>query len=129
MPFNELGLSPAARCGFFSQLHDRAASGCTPQAGGVREYSSYFWSALQGKSKDNPAAAVNADYDGDGRTSLAEAHAYAVINSEEIDVPVRYVGFEISNRFVIGYGLDFAERYRNLPYVAVLNPELVPNAT
>jgi hypoxanthine phosphoribosyltransferase len=47
----------------------------------------------------------------------------------EIDVPVRYVGFEIPNRFVIGYGLDFAERYRNLPYVAVLNPELVPNAT
>ena len=36
----------------------------------------------------------------------------------EIDVPVRYVGFEIPNRFVIGYGLDFAERYRNLPYVA-----------
>ena len=32
----------------------------------------------------------------------------------------RYVGFEIPNRFVIGYGLDFAERYRNLPYVAVL---------
>ena len=47
----------------------------------------------------------------------------------EIDVPVRYVGFEIPNRFVIGYGLDFAERYRNLPYVAVLNPELIPNAT
>ena len=33
----------------------------------------------------------------------------------EIDVDVRYVGFEIPNRFVIGYGLDFAERYRNLP--------------
>jgi hypoxanthine phosphoribosyltransferase len=43
----------------------------------------------------------------------------------EIDVPVRYVGFEIPNRFVIGYGLDFGERYRNLPYVGVLNPELV----
>ncbi len=43
-----------------------------------------------------------------------------------IDVPVRYVGFEIPNRFVIGYGLDFAERYRNLPYVAVLHPTLVP---
>jgi hypoxanthine phosphoribosyltransferase len=42
----------------------------------------------------------------------------------EIDVPVRYVGFEIPNRFVIGYGLDFAERYRNLPYVGVLDPEL-----
>jgi hypoxanthine phosphoribosyltransferase len=44
----------------------------------------------------------------------------------EIDVDVRYVGFEIPNRFVIGYGLDFAERYRNLPYVGVLAPELVP---
>jgi hypoxanthine phosphoribosyltransferase len=44
----------------------------------------------------------------------------------EIDVPVRYVGFEIPNRFVVGYGLDFAERYRNLPYVAVLHEDLVP---
>jgi hypoxanthine phosphoribosyltransferase len=44
----------------------------------------------------------------------------------EIDVPVRYVGFEIPNRFVVGYGLDFAERYRNLPYVAVLSQELLP---
>ena len=42
----------------------------------------------------------------------------------EIDVPVRYVGFEIPNRFVIGYGLDFGERYRNLPYVGVLDPDL-----
>ena len=47
----------------------------------------------------------------------------------EIDVPVRYIGFEIPNRFVIGYGLDFAERYRNLPYVAVLHADLVPNTT
>jgi hypoxanthine phosphoribosyltransferase len=44
----------------------------------------------------------------------------------EIDVPVRYVGFEIPNRFVVGYGLDFGERYRNLPYVAVLSEDLVP---
>ena len=43
----------------------------------------------------------------------------------EIEVPVKYVGFEIPNRFVIGYGLDFGERYRNLPYVGILNPELV----
>jgi len=43
-----------------------------------------------------------------------------------IEVAVRYVGFEIPNRFVIGYGLDFAERYRNLPYVATLDPRLVP---
>ncbi len=46
----------------------------------------------------------------------------------EIDVPVRYVGFEIPNRFVIGYGLDFAQRYRNLPYVGVLRDELVAQA-
>ncbi len=46
----------------------------------------------------------------------------------EIEVPVRYVGFEIPNRFVIGYGLDFAERYRNLPYIGVLHPDLVPSA-
>src|SRR5881394_950674 len=44
----------------------------------------------------------------------------------EIDVDVRYVGFEIPNEFVIGYGLDFGERYRNLPYVAVLDPDAVP---
>jgi hypoxanthine phosphoribosyltransferase len=44
----------------------------------------------------------------------------------EIDVPVRYVGFEIPNRFVVGYGLDFQERYRNLPYVAVLSEDLIP---
>jgi len=44
----------------------------------------------------------------------------------EIDVRVRYTGFEIPNEFVIGYGLDYAERYRNLPYVGVLDPEAIP---
>jgi hypoxanthine phosphoribosyltransferase len=44
----------------------------------------------------------------------------------EIDVRVRYVGFEIPNKFVVGYGLDFAERYRNLPYVGVLDEHLLP---
>ncbi|MGA2319601.1 MAG: hypoxanthine phosphoribosyltransferase [Solirubrobacteraceae bacterium] len=38
----------------------------------------------------------------------------------KVDLPIRYVGFEIPNRFVVGYGLDYAERHRNLPYVAVL---------
>jgi hypoxanthine phosphoribosyltransferase len=42
----------------------------------------------------------------------------------EIEVPVKYVGFEIPNRFVVGYGLDYAERYRNLRYVGVLNEDL-----
>jgi hypoxanthine phosphoribosyltransferase len=38
-----------------------------------------------------------------------------------VDLPIRYVGFEIPNRFAIGYGLDHAQRYRNLAYVAALN--------
>jgi hypoxanthine phosphoribosyltransferase len=38
----------------------------------------------------------------------------------KVDLQTRYVGFEIPNRFAIGYGLDYAERYRNLPYVAAL---------
>jgi len=39
----------------------------------------------------------------------------------QVELPARYVGFEIPNRFAIGYGLDHAERFRNLPYVAALN--------
>jgi hypoxanthine phosphoribosyltransferase len=38
----------------------------------------------------------------------------------KVELPIKYVGFEIPNRFAIGYGLDHAERFRNLPYVAVL---------
>lgn len=40
------------------------------------------------------------------------------------DVTVHYEGFLIPDRFVVGYGLDFAERYRNVPYIGVLRPEL-----
>jgi hypoxanthine phosphoribosyltransferase len=42
----------------------------------------------------------------------------------EPDLPVHFVGFHIPDRFVVGYGLDYAERYRNLRYVGVLKPEL-----
>jgi hypoxanthine phosphoribosyltransferase len=38
----------------------------------------------------------------------------------KVELPIKYVGFEIPNRFAIGYGLDHGERFRNLPYVAVL---------
>ena len=38
----------------------------------------------------------------------------------EVEVPVNYVGFSIPNEFVVGYGLDYAQRYRNLPYIGVV---------
>ena len=60
--------------------------------------------------------------------SLAVCTLLTKPDRREIDVPVQYVGFEIPNKFVIGYGLDFAERYRNLPYIGVLRPELIPAA-
>jgi hypoxanthine phosphoribosyltransferase len=41
--------------------------------------------------------------------------------AREVEVPIDYSGFEIENLFVVGYGLDFDERYRNLPYIAVLD--------
>lgn len=41
-----------------------------------------------------------------------------------LDIPIDYVGFEIPDRFVIGYGLDYGEIYRNLPFVGVLKPEM-----
>lgn len=42
----------------------------------------------------------------------------------EVHVDVDYIGFDIPDEFVVGYGLDFDELYRNLPYIAVLKPEL-----
>lgn len=42
----------------------------------------------------------------------------------KVDVPVRYVGFDIPNEFVVGYGLDYAERYRDLPYIGTLDPRV-----
>ncbi|MFL6137680.1 MAG: hypoxanthine phosphoribosyltransferase [Frankiaceae bacterium] len=41
-------------------------------------------------------------------------------DAAKVEVPVRYMGFDIPNEFVVGYGLDYAERYRNLPYVGTL---------
>ena len=42
----------------------------------------------------------------------------------KIDIEADYVGFIVPNEFVVGYGLDYIERYRNLPYIGVLKPEV-----
>jgi hypoxanthine phosphoribosyltransferase len=44
------------------------------------------------------------------------------VGLQKVPLDIRYVGFEIPPEFVVGYGLDFGERYRNLPYVATLKP-------
>jgi hypoxanthine phosphoribosyltransferase len=41
-----------------------------------------------------------------------------------INIPIRYKGFDLPNKFVVGYGLDYRELYRNLPYVGLLKPEV-----
>jgi len=46
----------------------------------------------------------------------------------KVQVPVKYVGFDIPTEFVVGYGLDFAERYRELPYIGILNPGVYARA-
>lgn len=43
--------------------------------------------------------------------------------ARRVQTPIEYVGFEIPNEFVVGYGLDYAERYRNLPYIAILRED------
>lgn len=70
------------------------------------------------------------------RTLLARAPASLSICSllnkparREVDVPVDFIGFDIPDEFVVGYGLDFDELYRNLPYIAVLKPELFAHLT
>jgi hypoxanthine phosphoribosyltransferase len=43
-----------------------------------------------------------------------------------VSVPVAYVGFEVPDEFVVGYGLDFNQRFRNLPFIGTLKHELLP---
>jgi len=56
--------------------------------------------------------------------SLAVAALLDKPSRRKVAVKLDYVGFEVPDEFVVGYGLDYAQRYRNLPYVAVLKPEI-----
>ena len=57
--------------------------------------------------------------------SLKTACLLSKPSRRQVDVKVDYIGFTIEDRFVVGYGLDYAEQYRNLPYITVLEPSTV----
>ena len=84
------GLAPHRRCGFFATTHDRVAAGCTPEINEAdyHEYSTSFWAALLGETRTGEPL-QRPDYNDDGKTSFAEAHAYVLIHSDTIDLPVK----------------------------------------
>ncbi len=59
-----------------------------------------------------------------GAASVEVAALLRKPDAAKVDVDVKYVGIDIPNKFVVGYGLDYAEHYRTLPYVAVLAPHV-----
>jgi len=59
-----------------------------------------------------------------GPASLEVAALLRKPEAAKVDVGVRYIGFEIPDEFVVGYGLDYAERYRNLRFVGTLSPSV-----
>ena len=59
-----------------------------------------------------------------GPASIAIATLLDKPSRRKADVSARYVGFEVPDAFVVGYGLDYAEKYRNLPYIGILKPEV-----
>jgi hypoxanthine phosphoribosyltransferase len=56
--------------------------------------------------------------------SLEVVTLLSKVGKQRVPIDCRYVGFEVPDEFVIGYGLDYAEKYRNLPYIGVLKPEV-----
>ena len=59
-----------------------------------------------------------------GPASMTVAALMKKNTENQADIPCRYVGFTCPDKFIVGYGLDYAERYRNLPYIGVLKPEI-----
>ena len=59
-----------------------------------------------------------------GAASVEIATLLRKPEAAKVEVDVKYVGFDIPTEFVVGYGLDYAERYRNLPFIGTLRPEV-----
>jgi hypothetical protein len=82
---------PRDLCGFFATTFDRPAAGCTPDIDeeNYHEYSTYFWEAIRRKTRTGNPITRDPDLDGDGRVSFAEAHAYVLLESVTVDIPVK----------------------------------------
>jgi hypoxanthine phosphoribosyltransferase len=64
------------------------------------------------------------NFESRGAASIRVASLLRKPDAMAVEVPIDYLGFDIPNEFVVGYGLDFAERYRNLKGIGVLNPDV-----
>lgn len=64
------------------------------------------------------------NFESRGAASIRVASLLRKPDAMAVEVPIDYLGFDIPNEFVVGFGLDFAERYRNLKGIGVLNPEV-----
>jgi hypoxanthine phosphoribosyltransferase len=58
--------------------------------------------------------------------SVAICTLLSKLANRQIEIDIQYVGFEVPNTFVVGYGLDFEQKYRNLPYLAKMDSERIP---
>ncbi len=70
---------------------------------------------------------LKANLQGRGAASVNIATALRKPAAAKVDIDVAYVGFDIPDEFVVGYGLDYAEKYRNLPFVGTLQPHVYSN--
>jgi hypothetical protein len=79
----------ADRCGFYSQDELLEAEGCTPsvEVDDFRDYSTYFFSAISGRTRSGQPLAFDPDRDRDGRVTLLEAHYYALLAADSADLP------------------------------------------
>jgi hypothetical protein len=84
-----LALGEANRCGFFAESEDRMSEGCSAsiKVGDYRDYSTYFFAALNGRTRTGETIGVNPDRNGDNVVSLHEAHLFALSQAHNADLP------------------------------------------